>query len=73
MSKSLRGLKGLDAIKVFVIIGGIKRKGKGDHVNVKMPNGQFITIPSSKELKTGLLKNAIKRAGLTEEKFLELL
>jgi len=56
-----------------VKIGGIKRKGKGDHINIKMPNGQLITIPVSKELKIGLLKNAIKKAGLTEERFLELL
>jgi len=38
-----------------------------------MPNGQLITIPVSKELKIGLLKNVIKRAGLTEEEFLKLL
>jgi predicted RNA binding protein YcfA (HicA-like mRNA interferase family) len=73
MSKSLHGIKGFDAVKVFVKIGGIKRKGKGDHINIKMPNGQLITIPLSKELKIGLLKNAIKKAGITEENFLELL
>ncbi len=73
MGKSLRGIKGKDAIKVFVKVGGIVRKGKGDHINVKMPNGQLITIPSSKELKIGLLKDAIKKAGLTEEAFLKLL
>jgi len=44
--------------------GGIRKRGKGDHVNVKMPNGQIITIPSTKE---------IKKAGLSEEKFLKLL
>jgi len=51
----------------------MERGGKGDHVNVKMPNGQIITIPSSKELKTGLLRAALKKAGLTEEEFLRLL
>ena len=69
----LRGIKGKEAIKAFVKAGGIERKGKGDHVNIKMPNGQIITIPSSKELKTGLLKAAIKKAGLTEEEFSMLL
>ncbi|MGC9445357.1 MAG: type II toxin-antitoxin system HicA family toxin [Candidatus Methanospirareceae archaeon] len=69
----LRGIKGKVAIKTFVKAGGIERKGKGDHVNVKMPNGQLITIPRSKELKIGLLKAAIKKAGLTEEEFLSLL
>ncbi|MEA3431280.1 MAG: type II toxin-antitoxin system HicA family toxin [candidate division WOR-3 bacterium] len=69
----LRGLKGKRAINAFVKAGGEKKKGKGDHVNIKMPNGQIITIPASKELKVGLLKSAIKKAGLTEEEFLKLL
>ena len=69
----LRGIKGKVAIKAFVKAGGIERKGRGDHVNVKMSNGQIITIPSSKELKIGLLKAVIKKAGLTEEGFQRLL
>jgi len=69
----LRGIKGKEAIKAFVKAGGIERKGKGDHVNIKMPNGQIITLPSSKELKIGLLKAAIKKAGLTGEEFSMLL
>ena len=69
----LRGIKGEAALKAFVKAGGIERGGKGDHVNVKMPNGQIVTIPSSKDLKIGLLKAALKKAGLTEEEFLRLL
>lgn len=38
-----------------------------------MPNGLIITIPQSGELKIGLLKSAIKKAGLTEEEFLDLM
>lgn len=68
----LRGIKGKEAVKAFVKAGGIERKGKGDHINVKMPNGQIVTIPRSKELKIGLLKAALKKAGLTEEYFLRL-
>lgn len=73
MSKRLRGIRGTEAVKAFVAAGCIKRKGKGDHINIKMQNGQIITIPVSKELKVGLLKAAIKKAGLTEEEFLELI
>jgi len=73
MSKRLRGIKGTEAVKAFVAAGGIRRRGKGDHINIKMPNGQIITIPGSKELKVGLLKAAIKKSGLTEEEFLELM
>ena len=69
----LRGIKGEAALKAFVKAGGIERGGKGDHINVKMPNGQIITMPRSKELKIGLLKAALKKAGLTEEEFLRLL
>jgi predicted RNA binding protein YcfA (HicA-like mRNA interferase family) len=38
-----------------------------------MPNGIIITIPAKGELKVGLLRSAIRKAGLTEEQFLELL
>jgi len=71
--RQLRGIKGEEAIKVFLKVGGIKRKGKGDHINVKMPNGQLITIPGKKELKIGLLKAALRKADIKEEKFLKLL
>ncbi len=67
--KNLKGLKGQDAIKGFYKAGGIPRKGKGDHINIKMPNGQLITIPISGEIKIGLLKASIRKAGLTEEEF----
>jgi predicted RNA binding protein YcfA (HicA-like mRNA interferase family) len=73
MSRELRGIKGKDAIKAFLRAGGVEKPGKGDHVNIKMPNGMIITIPGKGELKIGLLKNAIHKAGLTEVQFLELL
>ncbi|MDP2845009.1 MAG: type II toxin-antitoxin system HicA family toxin [Candidatus Methanoperedens sp.] len=71
--KQLKNIKGNEAVKAFIRAGGIPRRGKGDHVNIKMPNGQIITIPGSKVLKIGLVKAAIKKAGLTDEKFLTLL
>ena len=71
--KSLRGIRGKNAFKAFLRAGGEEKKGKGDHKNVKMPNGMIITIPGPGELKIGLLKTAIKKAGLTEEEFISLL
>jgi predicted RNA binding protein YcfA (HicA-like mRNA interferase family) len=53
--------------------GGEERGGKGGHVNIKMPNGQIITIPIHGELKIGLLKAAIRKAGLTDEEFMAAL
>ena len=73
MGRELRGIRGEDAIRVFVKAGGVRRGGKGDHVNIKMPNGRILTVPGNRELKIGLLKGAIKKAGLTDEQFLEFL
>jgi len=73
MGRELRGIKGRDAIKAFLRAGGMEKPGKGDHVNIKMPNGMIITIQDKRELKIGLLKSAIHKAGLTEEQFLDLL
>ena len=70
---SLHSIKGKDALRAFANAGGKVRPGKGDHVNIKMPDRQLITIPVSGEVKIGLLKAAIKKAGLTEEEFEKLL
>lgn len=72
MGRQLRGIKGKEAVKAFIRAGGIIRPGKGDHVNIKMPNGMIITIPGRGELKVGLLKSAIRKADLNEEQFLDL-
>ncbi len=73
MSRELRGIRGKEALKVFVKAGGLVRPGKGDHINIKMPNGMLVTIPGNHELKIGLLKAAIRKAGLTDEQFLQYL
>ena len=71
--RQLRGIRGEEAIRAFVRAGGVQRRGKGDHMNIKMPNGQLVTIPLQAELKIGLLQAAIRKAGLTEAEFLDLL
>jgi predicted RNA binding protein YcfA (HicA-like mRNA interferase family) len=68
-----KGLRAEEAVSVFERAGEMRRSGKGSHTNVKMPNGQLITIPGHGELKVGLLRAAIKKAGLSVEEFLELL
>ena len=73
MGREFRGIKGEKAINAFIKAGGIPKGGKGNHVNIKMPNGLIVTIPKKGELKIGLLKNAISKAGLTENEFKELL
>ena len=73
MNPQLRGIKASDAIEAFEKAGGISRSGKGDHINIKMPNGRIITLRAKGEVKVGRLRDAIREAGLTVEGFLELL
>ena len=68
-----RGLKAEQVIKTFERAGGVRRSGKGSHINIKMPNGQLITVPSHGEVKVGLLHAAIRKAGLSADEFLELI
>jgi predicted RNA binding protein YcfA (HicA-like mRNA interferase family) len=73
LARQLRGITAPDAIKAFQKAGGIRRSGKGDHINIKMPNGRIITIRGKDEVKVGRLRDAIREAGLTIEAFLKLL
>lgn len=69
-----RNLRPRDAIAALERAGGIRRHGKGDHVNIKMPNGQIITLSGVRApVKIGLLKAMLKKAGLTEQEFARLL
>jgi len=68
-----RGLKAEQIIKALVGAGGTRRPGKGSHTNIKMPNGQLITIPGHGEIKVGLLRAAVKKAELSVDEFLELM
>ena len=71
----LRDVRPRDAIRALERAGGMVRSGaKGDHVNIKMPNGQIVTLSGRREpIKIGLLKAAIRKAGLTEDEFVRLL
>ena len=73
MSPELRGINAREAIKAFERAGGIRKAGKGDHVNIKMPNGRIITLRANGEVKIGRLKDALREADLSVEEFLKLL
>lgn len=72
---TLRDVRPKDAIAALERAGGVVRKGgKGDHVNIKMPNGQILTFSGTREpIKIGLLKAMLRKAGLSEEDFIRLL
>lgn len=70
----LRDIRPRDAIAVLERAGGLVRRGKGDHINIKMPNGQIVTFSGRRELiKIGLLRVMLRKAELTEEAFVRLL
>jgi predicted RNA binding protein YcfA (HicA-like mRNA interferase family) len=70
----LRDVRPREAIAALERAGGRVRQGKGDHVNIKMPNGQIITLSGVREpIKIGLLKAMLRKAGITEDEFVRLL
>ncbi len=68
-----RGLRPQEVIGAFERAGGAIRLGKGSHCNLKMPNGQLITIPTHGEVKAGLLRAALRRAGISVDESVALL
>lgn len=70
----LRNIRPRDAIRAFERAGGQTRQGRGDHINIKMPNGQIVTLVDTREpVKVGILVGTIRKAGLTVEEFIRLL
>jgi len=46
------------------------RQGKGDHVKIFMPNGKMLVFRGVGEVGIGILRDMIKRAGLSDEEFI---
>lgn len=68
----LRDVRPTEAIRAWLAAGGIRKPGKGDHVNIKMPNGQIATLSGVREpIKIG--KSMLRKAGLDEAEFVRLL
>jgi len=72
---SLYNLKPEKVIKAFERAGWVNKGCMGSHVKLtKEGNPNILSIPvhRGKPIKIGLLKDQIKKAGLTEEDFLKL-
>jgi len=70
----LNNLKPDRVIKAFERAGWKKRGQTGSHVHLtKDGNSNILSIPvhKGKPIKQGLLRDQIKKAGLTEEEFLK--
>jgi predicted RNA binding protein YcfA (HicA-like mRNA interferase family) len=73
---SLYNLKPEKVIKAFERAGWVNRGFRGSHVKLtKEGNPNILSIPvhKGKTIKIGLLKDQIKKAGLTEEEYLKLI
>ena len=68
MRRSLRNVRQREAVRAFVRLGGIERRGKGSHrvVNINRMN---LSIPHG-VLKEGLLRRLIQLSSFTVEDFL---
>ena len=67
-----RNVRPRDAIAAFERAGGIRRGGKGDHVNIKMPNGRIVTIVDTREaVKVSIPHELNQEGGLHHEEFVE--
>ncbi len=69
----LAGISGRRAVRAFEQAGFVAGKPEGSHVTLKKPGFPILVIPLHREVSPFLLRSQIKRAGLTEAKFLELL
>ena len=73
---TLHNLKPEKVIRAFERAGWIDKGQRGSHVKlVKQGKANILSIPihKGKPIKIGLLKDQIKKSGLTEEEFLKLL
>ena len=72
----LYNLKPEKVIRAFERAGWINRGQRGSHVKLtKEGNPNILSIPvhKGKPVKIGLLKDQIKKSGLSEEEFLRML
>lgn len=67
-----RDVRPVEVIRALLALGGERRRGKGDHVNIKMPNGRIVTISgSTKSVKIGILLSSLRKADVSTDAFLK--
>ena len=67
----LAGISGRRAVRAFQRSGFEVKGGEGSHAVLKKPGFPILVIPLHRSLSPFLLRSQIRRAGLTEEEFLE--
>lgn len=67
-------VSGRQAAAAFERAGFRRRRQRGSHVVLTKPGyPQTLSVPDHRELGVGLLRDLIRKAGLTPEQFIELL
>jgi predicted RNA binding protein YcfA (HicA-like mRNA interferase family) len=69
----LAGVSGARAVKAFERAGFEVKGGEGSHIVLKKPGFPIVVIPLHRSVSPFLLRSQIRRAGLAEEEFLDLL
>jgi len=69
LSPLLRNIRQGEAVRAFVRLGGVERRGKGSHRVVSM-NGCNLSVPAG-ILQIGLLRRLIVLSGRTEQEFMD--
>ena len=69
----LAGISGVRAVAAFRRAGFEVVRQKGSHVILKHPGKPHLVISMHRSLAPFLLRSQVRRAGLTEEDFLQLL
>ena len=64
---------GADAAKALSKIGYSVDHQTGSHIILRHSSGRRLTVPNHRELAKGTLRALIREAGLTKERFSELL
>ena len=66
-------ISGDECIKALERLGYYMARTKGDHVRLRCPGRNSVTVPRHKELDTGTLRSIIRMVELPVKEFLELL
>ncbi len=69
----LAGISGRRAVAAFRRAGYAVDRQKGSHIILKKRGKPHLVIPNHRSVAPFLLRSQIRRAGLTEEEFLDLL
>ena len=69
----LAGISGRKAVRTLERAGFVAARPEGSHVTLRKTGFPIIVVPLHREVSPFLLRTQSKRAGLTEQQFLELL